>query len=151
MLSLFSEGEYILADSGYESLKHIVPIFKRSHSNPLTPAQHHFNNSLAKIRVASEHCNSMLKGRFGSLKELRLVILDERSAAHVCAWIAGCVVIHNFLIVERLAANMGFDCFDDVTGEDDPSEQAEHSAHNDSAQAQRRASLFSQFVLEKGY
>lgn len=70
MPRLFSDGKYILADSGYASLEHIVPTFKTSHLNPLTPGQNHFNNALSKLRVASEHCNGMLKGRFGSLKEL---------------------------------------------------------------------------------
>lgn len=103
MHSLFSEGKYILADSGYASLEHIVPNFKQSHHLPLSKAHTHFNNAVAKLRVASKHCNGMLKGRFGSLKEMRLVISDERSARHVCAWIAACVVVHNFLIQERLA------------------------------------------------
>lgn len=80
--SLFSEGEYILADSGYTSLENRVPTLKRFHLNPLTPAQSHFNNAPAKRRVASEHWNGMLKGRFGSLKEMRLVISDDKSAEH---------------------------------------------------------------------
>ena len=151
MNSLFSLGEYILADSGYASLEHIVPTFKRSSSNPLTPAQKHFNNSIAKIRVASEHCNGMLKGRFGSLRELRLVISDARSAAYVCAWIAACVVVHNFLIALRLADDMGFDDMELESDDDGPSESAERSAEKDSGRCQKRGSLFEQFVLEKGY
>lgn len=151
MPSLFSSGEYILADSGYASLKHIVPTFKRSHLSPLTSAQNHFNNALAKLRVALDHCNSMLKGRFGSLKELRLVILDEESAAYVCAWIAACVVIQNFLIVLRLAEDLGFDDLHLEIEEDLLSESAERSADMDSGRAQWRASLFEVFVLEKGY
>lgn len=152
MNSLFSEGKYLLADSGYASLEHIVPTFKRSHRIPLSPAHTHFNNVIAKIRIASEHCNGMLKGRFGSLKELRLVISDERSAAHVCAWISACVVVHNFLIDERLAGDLGLEGLGSFTGEgEEPSEQAERSAEIDSALAQRRASLFEAFMLEHGY
>lgn len=151
MGTLFSPGEYILADSGYASLEHIVPTFKRSSSTPLTPAQNHFNNALAKLCVASEHCNGMLKGRFGSLKELRLVISDEKSAAYVSAWIAGCVVIHNFLISLRLAEDMVFDDLNMDIEDDAPSQSAERSAEIDSGRTQRRASLFERFVLEKGY
>lgn len=151
MGSLFSPGEYILADSGYASLERIVPTFKRSSSAPLSPAQKHFNNAIAKIRVASEHCNGMLKGRFGSLRELRLVISDEKSAAYVCAWIAGCVVIHNFLIALRVAEDMGFDDIGRDSEDEGPSESAERSAERDSGGSQRRSSLFEQFELEKGY
>lgn len=151
MASLFSSGEYILADSGYASTEFILPTFKRSHSNPLTPAQNHFNNALSKLRVASEHCNGMLKGRFGSLKELRLLILDEKSAAYVCSWIAACVVIHNFLIVMRLAEELGLDDVDIELEEDAPSEMAERTAEMESSRDQRRTSVFQQFVIEKGY
>lgn len=150
MPSLFSEGEYILADSGYALTEYIVPTFKRSRLNPLTPAQAHFNNALAKIRVASEHCNGMLKGRSGSLKELRLLISDAKSAGHVCAWMAACVVLHNFLIVERLAGGFTSDDFEGVS-EDEPSEQAEQTADMQSVGRQRRMHLFELFVLEKGY
>lgn len=151
MSTLFSDGEYILADSGYASLEHIVPTFKRSSLNPLTPTQNHFNNALSKLRVASEHCNGMLKGRFGSLKELRLLISDAKSAGHVCAWISACVVLHNFLIVERFAQQAGFDVFDEVIPEDDPSEQAELAAETQSGVGQMRAKLFEEFVLKNGY
>lgn len=95
MSSLFSEGEYILANYDYASLENIFPTFKRSHLNPLTPAQNHFNNALAKLRVASEHWNGMLKGMPGFLKELIPVILDEKSARNLCAWLAVCVVLHS--------------------------------------------------------
>lgn len=151
MSLLFSKGEYILADSGYASLDHIVPTFKRSSLNPLTPAQNHFNNALSKLRVASEHCNGMLKGRFGSLKELRLMISDAKSAGHVCAWISACVVLHNFMIVERFTQDAGFKVFDEVLREDDPSEKAKMTAERQSVLGQRQTSLFNDFVLHHGY
>lgn len=85
------------------------------------------------------------------MKELRLVILDEKSAERVCAWIAACVVVHNFLIVERMAGDMAFDEVDDDTLEDEPSEQAKCLAEKDLGGSQRRAELFSQFILQHGY
>lgn len=151
MPALFLLDEYILADSGYASTNYIVPTFKRYNSNPLTPAQNHFNNALAKLCVASEHCNGMLKGRFGSLKELRLVISDEKSAAYVFLWIAACVVIHNFLIVLRLADELGLDDLDLDFENDGPSKSVERSAELDSGRHQRRTALVEQFVIDKGY
>lgn len=151
MNRFFLDGEYILADSGYVSLEHIVPTFKGSHLNPLTPAQNHFNNALSKLRVASEKCNSMLKGRFGYSKEMHLVISNSKSAAHVCAWIAACVVLHNFLIVEFFAQDFGVDNLNNVPREDNPSEQAERTTELASAQGQRRTQLVSHFLLQHGY
>lgn len=150
MRSYFSEGEYILADSGYASTEHIVPTFKRARSGPISPAQLHFNNAIAKLRVASEHCNGMLKGRFGSLKELRLILSDVRSAAHACAWIAVCIVIHNFLIVERLASGFGQEGQWEVEDEP-PSAAAERSAERDSEVGGRRSSLYGDFVVQHDY
>lgn len=79
------------------------------------------------------------------------MISDEESAAYVCAWIAACVVIQNFLIVLRLAEDLGFDDLHLEIEEDLLSESAERSADMDSGRAQWRASLFEVFVLEKGY
>lgn len=129
-----------------------MPTFKRSRTGGLSPAQHHFNNAIAKLRVASEHCNGILKGQFGSLKELRLVISDVVSAAHVCSWISACIVLHNFLIVERLANQGGGDDIWEVDpDEDEPTDSAEWAADIDSVTGQRQNSLFSDFVFDKGY
>lgn len=128
-----------------------MPTFKRSRSGDISPAQIHFNNTIAKLRVASEHCNSMLKGRFGSLRELRLVISDVQSAAHVCAWIAVCIVIHNFLIVERSCANIGLDGGWPMDDNDGPLASKERVAELDSGAAQRRTALFEEFVVVNDY
>lgn len=79
------------------------------------------------------------------------MISDERSAAYVCAWIAGFVVIHNVLIALRLADDMGFDDLGPEIEADGPLESAERSAENNSGRAQRRTSLFEEFEIEKGY
>lgn len=61
------------------------------------------------------------------------------------------MVLHNFLIVERFAQQTGFDVFDEVIPEDDPSEQAELAAEMQSGVGQMRAKLFEEFVLKNGY
>lgn len=76
MQSLFCEGEYMMADSGYVSFEKILLMLKSSHLNSPNPAQTHFNDALVKLWVASEHCNEILKVRFGYLKELRLAHHD---------------------------------------------------------------------------
>lgn len=93
----------------------------------------------------------MLKGQFGSSKELRLAISDALSSAHACQWISTCIVLHNFLIVERLANHAVADVIWDNVEEDEPTASAERAAEFDSVAGQRRTSLFAEFLIEKGY
>lgn len=40
----------------------------------------------------------MLKYRWQSLRELRILIKDERSAARANLWIQACIVLHDYLV-----------------------------------------------------
>lgn len=80
-----------------------------------------------------------------------MVISDAKSAGHVCTWIAGCVVLYNFLIVKRFAEDVGLDPFEIVQPEDDPLEQAKRAADMASVPGQRRAQLFAQCFVENNY
>jgi hypothetical protein len=55
-----------------------------------------FNNHVSMVRIRSEHCIGFLKGRFPSLKNLRVSITDAKSHQFAGYWIAGCVCLHNF-------------------------------------------------------
>jgi hypothetical protein len=48
------------------------------------------------VRIRSEHAIGFLKGRFHSLKHLRLRISDESSHKFATYWIAACIGIHAF-------------------------------------------------------
>ena len=48
------------------------------------------------VRIRSEHAIGFLKGRFSSLKHLRINIVDEASHAYATYWIAACICLHNF-------------------------------------------------------
>ena len=48
------------------------------------------------VRIRSEHAIGFLKGRFHSLKHLRLQISDESSHRFATYWIAACIGIHAF-------------------------------------------------------
>ena len=50
------------------------------------------------VRIRSEHAIGYLKGRFQSLKGLRIRIKDRRSHKLATYWIAACVAIHNFAL-----------------------------------------------------
>lgn len=60
------------------------------------PENEEFNNHVSIVRIRSEHAIGFLKGRFHSLKHLRLRISDDRSHKFATYWIAACVAIHAF-------------------------------------------------------
>jgi hypothetical protein len=63
------------------------------------PENIRFNNHVSMVRIRSEHAIGFLKGRFASLKHLRINIVDE--AAHIFAtyWIAACIGLHCFAMM----------------------------------------------------
>ena len=48
------------------------------------------------VRIRSEHAIGFLKGRFASLKHLRINIVNEASHMYATYWIAACICLHNF-------------------------------------------------------
>ena len=60
------------------------------------PENEVFNNQVSIVRIRSEHAIGFLKGRFQSLKGLRIRIVDERSHKFATYWVLACVAIHSF-------------------------------------------------------
>ena len=55
-----------------------------------------YNNHVSMLRIRSEHAIGFLKGRFQSLKDLRVMIKDENSHKFATYWIVACIGIHSF-------------------------------------------------------
>jgi hypothetical protein len=51
---------------------------------------------LSQIRIRSEHAIGYLKGRFQSLKELRIQIMNQKSHKFATYWVACCIGVHAF-------------------------------------------------------
>jgi hypothetical protein len=64
-----------------------------------------FNKHVSKLRIRSEHAIGYLKGRFQSLKGLRVTI--NTSDAHIIAmyWVAACIGIHSFALKHEIQKN----------------------------------------------
>lgn len=60
------------------------------------PDNETFNNHVSMVRIRSEHAIGFLKGRFQSLKGLRVRITDERSHKFATLWVLACVALHSF-------------------------------------------------------
>ena len=76
-----------------------------------------FNNHVSILRIRSEHAIGFLKGRFQSLKNLRLHIKDRISHVIGTYWVAACIGIHAFAIrheaQEKRRTDPDFDEFAD--------------------------------------
>lgn len=68
-----------------------------------------FNNHVSMVCIRSEHAIGFLKGRFQSLKGLRIRIKNRKSHQYATYWIAACIGLHAFAMQckaeERAADN----------------------------------------------
>lgn len=56
------------------------------------------------VRIRSEHAIGFLKGRFQSLKSLRVNIFDENTHKFATYWAVACIAIHTFALRHELDA-----------------------------------------------
>ena len=78
------------------------------------------------LRIRSEHIGS-LKGRFQSLRDLRVLIQDEKTHKGAVYWVVACIAIHSFATRCELGRRA-----DDYNLADDPFVTAGLSpVHND--------------------
>ncbi|KAE8182305.1 hypothetical protein CF328_g8556 [Tilletia controversa] len=66
----FDEDQFLLADSAYKNTDTLVTPYKKPLSNLLPNRR--FNHLLSSVRIDIEHAFGLLKGRWASLKSLRL-------------------------------------------------------------------------------
>ena len=57
-----------------------------------------FNNHISMVHIQSEHAIGFLRGRFQSLKGLRVRIYDARSHKFATYWVLTSVGIHSFVM-----------------------------------------------------
>jgi hypothetical protein len=68
-----------------------------------------FNNHVSMLRIRSEHAIGFLKGRFHSLKGLRVRIVNEQSHKFTTYWVAACIGLHAFAMQCEDEDNSGSD------------------------------------------
>jgi DDE superfamily endonuclease len=116
--SHFDVQQYIVGDSVFENDWFMVSGFKKLANSLLEEDQEMFNTKLSKLRILSEHCIGMLKGRFPWLRQIRLVITeDKRSLVRILQLIDATIILHNMLIdfgEEDVEAWIDYDDFSDL-------------------------------------
>ena len=96
----FSKCEYLLGDSAYSASPVMVQAFKKQTTEAeLTGHREFFNTALAQVRISSEHCIGMLKGRFRCLKRNNIKLKKEtKEVKELVDLVGACIVLHNLLI-----------------------------------------------------
>jgi DDE superfamily endonuclease len=95
----FEGMQYVIGDSAFENQWFMVSAFKKPKDRPVPKKEEQFNEKLAKLRIVSEHCIGMLKGRFPWLRSIRLMITEDKSSLkHILRLLKATIVLHNLLI-----------------------------------------------------
>lgn len=131
----FSSEQWIAADSAYSLSKTVITPYRNNSQMMTTAKRKAFNFRHSQYRVRVEHCIGLLKERFGSLKELRLRIHDEKSQEMFNKWIIVCCIIHNILLPTS-DVNFDVDMHEDDISDDD---ECENELSNKKCEIKRQA------------
>nr|GAT45093.1 predicted protein [Mycena chlorophos] len=111
---LLAPGEWVWADAAYPICDWVVCPFKRPERDSADNTL--FNNHVSYVRVRSEHCIGFLKGRFQSLKGLRILIRSKTDHRYANQWIVACVAVHAYAMHHeaKLAKAAGKDSYEEA-------------------------------------
>jgi len=77
----------------------------------LIPENATYNYHVSAVRIRSEHCIGFLKGRWSSLRGLRVAINNEKGIQYASLWIMACINLHMFAVNHENAHNFSRDRF----------------------------------------
>jgi DDE superfamily endonuclease len=139
----FTCKEYLLGDSAFSTSSIMVPAYKKGPNGVISEDKSYFNTMLAKIRIKSEHCIGLLKGRFQRLREHRRVIEEKSDYDFILNITMSACVLHNLLINNTIPE---WYVYDDDSFEDDDDEL--NLSVEDEAADTRRNQVFA-YMLEQ--
>lgn len=93
-----SNSQWIAGDSTYPLKSFLITPFGQNSSEHSREAREQFNKYFSKYSVRIENCFGILKERFGSLKELKFRMLNDRNKKECNDWVVVCCILHNILI-----------------------------------------------------
>ncbi|KAL7538614.1 hypothetical protein ACHAWF_010854 [Thalassiosira exigua] len=95
----FGPVEYITADTAFEPSVHCIPTYKKQPGFVLAQCKEIFNTEMGSLRVITEHCMGLWKGRFGWMRKIRMRITDDpESLKRVLMYIEATIILHNIMI-----------------------------------------------------
>ncbi|THU80473.1 hypothetical protein K435DRAFT_695627, partial [Dendrothele bispora CBS 962.96] len=93
---LLGKDEFVWADSAYPLRIWCQSPYKRPEKD--LPENTEFNYHVSAVRIRSEHGVGYFKGRWSSLRGLRLRIDNRKSLQFASLWIIVCIILHNFAL-----------------------------------------------------
>jgi DDE superfamily endonuclease len=115
-----ADNQYIVGDSAFENSWFMVSAFKKLPNSQLEEEQERFNTKLSRLRIISEHCIGILKGRFPWMRQIRMIITeDTESLRKILQLIDASVILHNILIEWGEDGEESWIDFDDFSDMDD--------------------------------
>jgi len=76
----FSPMQHIIGDSAFANSPFMVLAFKKGSNQDMSYEHEQFNHKLSTLRIRSEHCIGILKGRFPWLRGIRMKVNDKQSS-----------------------------------------------------------------------
>ncbi|MBW0491738.1 hypothetical protein O181_031453 [Austropuccinia psidii MF-1] len=93
---LIKVRQYLIGDSAYPLNINLIPPFKAPQANHNINKE--FNYCLAQSQVFNEHTIGILKGRWASLRGMRLQLDEIAHKRYHNQWITAWCVLHNMLM-----------------------------------------------------
>jgi hypothetical protein len=121
---LFEGEEFAWADSAYTISPTMIPV----HRQPASFIRENsiFDKLVSHIRIRSEHCMGALKGRFQSLRGLRVNIFNNYDHKKACQWVTIAIILHNLIIDVE-----GSDSVTEFLPNHTPVQEAEDAGHDE--------------------
>ncbi|GAA5981398.1 hypothetical protein JCM11641_005308 [Rhodosporidiobolus odoratus] len=91
---LLEVGDFVIGDSAYPLEKWLLAPYRAPEKSKARNG--HYNNTLSRIRVCSEHAIGYLKQRFPSLTLLPLRINSKNSFAIANRYVEACIIAHRW-------------------------------------------------------
>jgi hypothetical protein len=82
-----------------------------SRPEKLTAENTKYNYHLSAVRIRSEHCVGFVKGRWCSLRGLRVSINNEKGVQYASLWVMACINLHAFALRHENTAEFSTDEF----------------------------------------
>ena len=136
----FGLNEYLLGDSAYSSSQIMVQALKKTRGQYDLPIRkERFNTLLAEVRIKSEHCIGILKGRFPCLRRINVWIRKGRSQLkHIVDIVTVSIILHNLMIdyedkipqewYNEINKEINWEIYDEEYSSD---EEVDHNIDND--------------------
>ncbi|KDN34026.1 hypothetical protein RSAG8_12887, partial [Rhizoctonia solani AG-8 WAC10335] len=96
---IFQGDEFAWTDSAYTVSYRTIPVHKAPAN--LDPWVRIFDKAVSRLRARSEHCNGLLKGRWQSLRGLRISINRRRDHLAAMRWVSACIILHNICVEQQ--------------------------------------------------